>query len=259
MEKYSQKKQGWLARTSYPGRGIIMGQTSDGTRMVQIYWIMGRSNSSQNRLIRDDDYGSATVVVANSAEDTGDGNADLIFYKAMGVASVPGPKRSFTHVVSNGDQTESIVSGLSSGDSFATVFSRHDVEPDGPHFTSRIAGIIAMDDNDGYELAIIKISATDYRQVSFQHFKYRTACAGWGHCITTYEDNGSPLPPFQGEPFSYPLSGTGRQVVRDVWEVLNKEYRVAAIAKFVDRKTGNMTIEVINRNDGKHTATGFSS
>ena len=32
-----------IKNATYPGRGIAIGQTPDGAAMVQIYWIMGRS------------------------------------------------------------------------------------------------------------------------------------------------------------------------------------------------------------------------
>ena len=35
---------------AYPGRGIIAGQSSDGTKAVIAYFIMGRSANSRNRV-----------------------------------------------------------------------------------------------------------------------------------------------------------------------------------------------------------------
>ncbi|MFH1730620.1 MAG: IMP cyclohydrolase, partial [Planctomycetota bacterium] len=32
-----------LRANVYPGRGIVIGQTPDAKRLVQVYWIMGRS------------------------------------------------------------------------------------------------------------------------------------------------------------------------------------------------------------------------
>ena len=34
----------------YPGRGIVLGLTADGTRAVAAYFIMGRSANSRNRV-----------------------------------------------------------------------------------------------------------------------------------------------------------------------------------------------------------------
>jgi IMP cyclohydrolase len=39
-----------LRSNSYPGRGIIIGQSPDEMTIYQIYWIMGRSENSRNRV-----------------------------------------------------------------------------------------------------------------------------------------------------------------------------------------------------------------
>ena len=38
-----------LAGNTYPGRGIVLGMTPDGTQAVAAYFIMGRSVNSRNR------------------------------------------------------------------------------------------------------------------------------------------------------------------------------------------------------------------
>ena len=39
-----------LAGNSYPGRGIVIGQSADGKQAVVAYFIMGRSANSRNRV-----------------------------------------------------------------------------------------------------------------------------------------------------------------------------------------------------------------
>lgn len=39
-----------LKENSYPGRGIIIGQSSDGKKALIAYFIMGRSENSRNRV-----------------------------------------------------------------------------------------------------------------------------------------------------------------------------------------------------------------
>lgn len=39
-----------LKQNSYPGRGIIIGLTPSQKHYVQVYWIMGRSENSRNRI-----------------------------------------------------------------------------------------------------------------------------------------------------------------------------------------------------------------
>ena len=39
-----------LQANAYPGRGIVIGKTPDGTKAVTAYFIMGRSENSRNRV-----------------------------------------------------------------------------------------------------------------------------------------------------------------------------------------------------------------
>ena len=48
MEMLSIEKE--LQENSYPGRGIIIGRSKDGTKAVTAYFIMGRSENSRNRV-----------------------------------------------------------------------------------------------------------------------------------------------------------------------------------------------------------------
>ena len=263
----ARKDRDWLAGTSYPGRGLAIGCTADGGASVQLYWIMGRSRSSRNRRFVAAGSGTVQVEVADPGAGTPGGDRSLILYRALavaqarapgagatapegaaaGAASGPRPPPRPVHVVANGDQTDTIAAGLAAGDSFAAAFARRDVEPDPPHYTPRIAGVVAAGGAGGYELAIIKAAAGDPRQVSFQHFVYRIPRPGWGHCITTYEGDGAPLPSFEGEPFLLPLAATPREAVRELWGLLDPDHRVAALAKFVDRVTGAVSMEIVNR------------
>ena len=40
----------YLSGTKYPGRGICIGLTPDGNKVMIAYWIMGRSQNSRNRV-----------------------------------------------------------------------------------------------------------------------------------------------------------------------------------------------------------------
>ena len=52
MEMLSIEKE--LQENSYPGRGIIIGRSKDGTKAVTAYFIMGRSENSRNRIFVED-------------------------------------------------------------------------------------------------------------------------------------------------------------------------------------------------------------
>lgn len=47
-----------LKSNSYPGRGIVIGRSDDGTKAVTAYFIMGRSANSRNRVFVVDGEGS---------------------------------------------------------------------------------------------------------------------------------------------------------------------------------------------------------
>ena len=49
-----------LQKNSYPGRGIILGRSKDGTKAVAAYFIMGRSENSRNRIFVEDKKGIRT-------------------------------------------------------------------------------------------------------------------------------------------------------------------------------------------------------
>ena len=52
-----------LKENSYPGRGIILGKTPDGTKAVAAYFIMGRSENSRNRIFVEDGEGKELAPV----------------------------------------------------------------------------------------------------------------------------------------------------------------------------------------------------
>ena len=49
-----------LKSNAYPGRGIVIGRSEDGTKAVTAYFIMGRSANSRNRVFVADGEGIRT-------------------------------------------------------------------------------------------------------------------------------------------------------------------------------------------------------
>ena len=49
-----------LKENAYPGRGIVIGKSKDGTKAVTAYFIMGRSENSRNRVFVEDGEGIRT-------------------------------------------------------------------------------------------------------------------------------------------------------------------------------------------------------
>ena len=46
-----------LKGNAYPGRGIVIGKSADGTKAVAAYFIMGRSENSRNRIFVEEGQG----------------------------------------------------------------------------------------------------------------------------------------------------------------------------------------------------------
>ena len=90
-----------LKENSYPGRGIIIGKSTDGENAVIAYFIMGRSENSRNRIFVTDNDGIKTKAYdASKLVDP-----SLIIYS---------PVRVYKNatIVTNGDQTDTIFEHL---------------------------------------------------------------------------------------------------------------------------------------------------
>ena len=55
-----------IGRTTYPGRGIVLGKSADGKYAVAAYFIMGRSENSRNRVFVADREGIRTQAFDES-------------------------------------------------------------------------------------------------------------------------------------------------------------------------------------------------
>lgn len=219
-----------LKNATYPGRGIAIGQTPDGAHMVQVYWIMGRSPSSRNRVFVQVDDAVKTDTVDKSQEVD-----PLTMYYPVKI-------EGGAHIVTNGDQTDTIADALRSGRSFESALMTRTFEPDGPNFTPRISGVVDCNDSQAYRLAVLKTLDGDERYCSRQFFNYETAIPGVGHCITTYVDDGSPLPSFSGEPFVVELTKDLRENVDIFWDLLDEDNRVSMLVKFIGSETSELVI-----------------
>ena len=118
---------------AYPGRGIIAGLSSDGTKAAIAYFIMGRSANSRNRVFTERDGALFTEPFdASKVEDP-----SLIIYAAV---------REYENhlIVTNGDQTDTVYEGLAAGKSFYEALESRCFEPDAPNFTPRISAEVVF-------------------------------------------------------------------------------------------------------------------
>ncbi len=221
----------------YPGRGILFGVSSDGCCGVAAYFIMGRSANSRNRIFAQTEKGA--VIRPYDIGLVRD--PSLIFY-------APVRRCGDALIVTNGDQTDTICDYLSNGGSFRSALLTRCYEPDAPHFTPRISGILYPQGGEFlYTLSILR-KKENSMDCAHDFYEFRTTNPGCGHLIHTYEENADPLVPFAGEPIAVILpEGTIDAVAQSLWDSLDTENRISLYVGFFPLSGGNPTVAIYNR------------
>ena len=219
-----------LKENPYPGRGILIG--SMGGRSVVVYFLMGRSENSRNRVFREEGE-ELRINLYNQSKVT---DASLILYTPVRVCGG-------SIVVTNGDHTETICESLLGGHSFQYAMSTRCYEPDAPNHTPRIAGLVLP--TGRYTLGIVK-KAEDSADCRRKYWSYDPK-EGVAHLIHTYEGDGNPLPAFCGEPRELTLCGAPEELTNRIWGALNREHRVALYVRYTDLANGRFEGVVKNR------------
>ncbi|MBN1219313.1 MAG: inosine monophosphate cyclohydrolase [Anaerolineae bacterium] len=227
-----------LKQNSYPGRGLVVGRSSVAEAWLMIYWIMGRSQHSRNRKFVVNKGGVLrTEAVDLSLVD----DPSLIIYEAM--LELPG-----IYLVSNGDQTRTIVETLQTGGTFEAALATREREPDAPNYTPRISAMLDFR-SQPVALALNILKANPANPDLTDHFTYRPAPPppGLGLCLTTYQGDGNPLPSFQGEPLLLPCPGRVEELLEAYWQALDAENRISLAVKQIPAKGGPGQLVVRNR------------
>ena len=99
-----------------------------------------------------------------------------------------------------------------------------------------------------YKLSILKTVENDENLEQKCFFSYENYIQGIGHCITTYEDNGTPLPSFEGEPYKVALFNDIYETLKTFWSYLDQDNRVSLAVKFINVETGEAEVKIINKN-----------
>ena len=225
-----------IAGNPYPGRGIIIGKTPDGTRALTAYFIMGRSENSRNRIFTEKNGEVFTEPFdASRVEDP-----SLIIYAAI--------RQYENHlIVTNGDQTDTVYEGLARGLTFSKALESRCFEPDAPNFTPRISGLLTFGKDDfSYQMSILKSADEAGTACNRYTFDY-AAIPGLGHFIHTYVTDGSPIPTFQGEPERIAIDDSIDDMADDLWASLNAANRISLYVRTVDLKTGEVENRLINK------------
>jgi len=226
-----------LADNSYPGRGIFLGKTPSG-KAACAYFIMGRSDNSRNRIFELKEGELFTAPFDPSKVE----DPSLIIYAAL-------RRTGQDLVVTNGDQTDTIVEHIQKGSSFEEALRTRQFEPDRPNYTPRISGIIAFAEGDfSYKISILKSEDAEGGACARYTYEYEPE-PGLGHLIHTYECDGDPLPSFQGEPRRMAVVDDIDSFTDSLWGSLDQDNRISLYVRYTDPATGRFDDRLINKNE----------
>ena len=224
-----------LSTNTYPGRGIIIGKSKDGTKAVTAYFIMGRSENSRNRIFLEQENG----VMIRPYDESKVGDPTLVIYW-------PIRKLGNQLIVTNGDQTDTVYDFLQQGKTFEAALETRTFEPD-PNYTPRISGLLQLDaEHPDYKLSILK--SANPEGSGCNRFTYAfSAQDGYGHFIHTYASDGKPIPTFCGEPDQVEIPDSIDEFTDRIWENLNEDNKVSLYVRYIDLKTGKEENRLINK------------
>lgn len=233
-----------IRQNSYPGRGLVIGrrqgQRGQGEEVwLMVYWIMGRSASSRNRHFvvlkggqgqGQNGQGQALSLRTEPVDVSRMEHPELLIYEAM--LELPG-----LYLVSNGDQTRTIYDTLRADGTFDAALATREREPDAPHYTPRISGMLDLrQDVAEVTLSILKANRADPAYTDRVTYRPALPLAGLGVGLTTYAGDGNPLPSFAGDPLLLPLAGSAEEVLETYWDALNADNRISLAVKEISSK-----------------------
>ncbi len=226
-----------LKNNRYPGRGIIVGMTSDKENIVNAYFIMGRSENSRNRVFKKSDDG----IMIKPYDESKVEDPSLIIYH---------PVRKYENkiIVTNGDQTDTILGHLQSGKTFEDALVTRTFEPDSPNFTPRISSIVFLDNPKGinYKMSILK-SINPNSDACARHTYSYEFIEGVGHFIHTYKEDGNPIPSFIGEPVAIEITNSINHLSDTIWNSLDNDNKISLYVRYTNVMTGKFEEKIINK------------
>ena len=224
-----------LRGNRYPGRGIVLGRSRNGSSAVCAYFIMGRSVNSRNRIFVRTEDGIRTEAYDPSLMT----DPSLIIY-------APVRKLGDSLIVSNGDQTDTIVEYMGRYLRFERALEDRCFEPDAPNYTPRISGLLELDRELGYRLSILKSS--DGKGNGCNRFTYAyDPLDGVGHLLHTYQQDGDPLPSYSGEPKPVEIPDDIDSFADLIWNSLDEENKISLYVSYTDLDGGDSRTRIFNK------------
>ena len=227
-----------LKGNAYPGRGIVLGKTPDGSKAVAAYFIMGRSENSRNRVFVEEGEGIRTQAFDPSKME----DPSLIIYAPVRVLEND-------TIVTNGDQTDTVYDLMSEGKTFEESLRTREFEPDAPNYTPRISGIMHVEGGSyDYAMSILKSNNGNPEACNRYTFSYSNPVNCEGHFIHTYMGDGNPLPSYEGEPTLVDVLDDINEYTELLWNSLNADNKVSLFVRYIDIATGKYETKIVNKN-----------
>ena len=198
-----------LKSNAYPGRGIVIGRTPDGTHAVTAYFIMGRSTNSRNRVFVEDGEGIRTQAF------------DPTIYEGMDHQMTFEQSLRSRKFEPDGPNYTPRISGI----------------------------LHLENGSYNYAMSILKSNDGDPDSCHRYTFAYENPKAGQGHFIHTYMHDGDPLPSFEGEPKLVEMSNDMDAFTDMLWNSLNEDNKVSLFVRYIDIQTGTYETKIINKNN----------
>jgi IMP cyclohydrolase len=240
-----------LSSMAYPGRGIMMGMTPNGTPIVG-YVLSGRSPSSKARMLYHENKDGRGVIATRATDEEvlKKGNPALLIYP---VIIFDGQKIA----ISNGVQTELVMSApLPEALRGPVLVNNIDItsyEPDAPNYTPRIAGELNFNQQNWVSVFHIVRRAHDSSDSIRETYRYELE-PGIARIMTTYAGgNESPLLPFARDPMETAIvSNNPQELCRNLFSMLREDYRVSAVVlTWASVEYGNVSILNASDDTGK--------
>jgi IMP cyclohydrolase len=251
INRQAQENLAVFAENEYPGRGIVLGMNEWGDMAMQVYFVMGRSDNSRNRVLVEE----GGVVRTQAYDESKVEDPSLIIYNAMRKVDIS--RMSMTgdrlDIVSNGDQTDTVVDGVEQDVFPIDSLMTRDFEPDSPNNTPRITGLTITTENRLHYnfLSIIRKGPSGNESIHefYDPQLLRPMQAdGVGAVIHTYKGNSDPLPSYDREPVALPLGSGVLDTAEIYWNTLNEQNRVALVIKGIHLATRETEYCIVNAN-----------
>jgi hypothetical protein len=133
---------------------------------------------------------------------------------------------------------------------FEQALRTREFEDDKPNFTPRISGIIHVENGEmNYAMSILKSAEGDDSSCERFTYAYSNPKSGVAKFIHTYNDEGDPLPSFEGEPKTLELPDVDIDALTNlIWNNLNEDNKVSLFVRYIDIESGKTETRIVNKN-----------